>query len=256
MFFQPSKNRSKLRRGFSLVEVVIAVGIFAVAVISIIGLLLPNTKAVDDQRENDVARRLSEFVQGEMQRHVKAISANQKNGANAGEGLYDFDRLFYLGAAANRSRSLFLVATRDGSRVLVTGEDPYEAWADTYDDPYLPAAAANYRTVPAAEKLAAENNLSSDDTPGNPAGIAFRDRYFLIEVFLPTTPKHRRTDISNRVALPFVPLGVRVVWPYRLPAGPATPTSTSKYDDYDELPWLVAAPAQHSVYTFNMALTP
>ena len=256
MFVFSSNFSRRSRQGFSLVEVVIAVGIFAVAVVAILGLLLPNTKAVEDQLDNDVARRLSEYVQSELQRYANSVSENQKTGANAGEGLHDFDRLFYVGAAANRSRSLFLVATRDGSRALVTGEDPYEAWADTYDDPYVPSAATNYNTVPPTERLAAENNLVTDSTPGNPAGIAFRDRYFLIEVFLPSTPKHRRTDVDSDIALPFIPLGVKVVWPYRLPAGPDSPSSSSKYDDYDLLPWLVVPPSQHSVYTFNMALTP
>lgn len=249
------------RRGFSLVEVVVAIGIFAVAVLSIIGLLLPNTQAVEQQLEASISRRLAENIQSELQRYVRVIAENQKAVGNphAGEGMYDFDNLFYAGAPANRTNSLFLVATRDGSRVLMTGEDPYLAWNDTYNQPYVPGDASYYNAVtPASAKLAAENALVTDSTPGNPPGIAFRDRYYLIEVFLLDNPKHRQTDLTgaNRIALPFLPLGVRVVWPYRIPDGPSSPDGSSQYNDATDLPWQVVAPAKHSVFSFNLALTP
>jgi type II secretory pathway pseudopilin PulG len=247
----PTPNPIRLRRAFSLVEVVVAVGIFAVAVLSIIGLLLPNTQAVEDQIESDAARRLTENVQSELQRYLRAISEDQKGGANKGEGLRNFDNLFYSGGG---TRSIFLVGTRDGSRVLVTGEDPYLAWNDTYKNPYDPRVVGNYTTV--GSPLVAENNLITDSTSESPAGIAFRDRYYLIEVFLPETPKHRKTDVPSNVALPFLPLGVRVVWPYRIPNGPANATDTSKYNTYNDLPWLVVSPAKHSVFNFNLALAP
>jgi hypothetical protein len=224
-----------------LVEVVIALGIFAVAVIAILALLLPNTQKVEDLMDADVSRRLSENIQSELQRHSRVIA--ERNKGSARKGFDVFDDTFYNGATPNRS--VFMVATRDGQRVLVTGEDPYFAWNFTYSKTYKPDAT----TVQATTKLSAENNLNT----GNPPGIALRDRYFLIEVFLPTSPAYRKFNDTVNTGLGFLPLGVRVVWPYRLPDGPAiSPTP----DEYDKDVSVVIAPARHTVYNFNLALTP
>jgi len=255
----PVSPRRRLR-AFSLLEVVMAVGIFAVAVISIIGLLLPNTQAVTEQIESDVARRLMENVQAELQRHARVVTAAQPAGRR---GLDDFDNLFFNGAPAGRTNSLYLVATRDGSRVLLTGEDPYQAWNDTYNNPYQPDAAGNYSTVPSVDHLAAENNLiTNTTTPQNPPGIAFRDRYYLIEVYLLQAPAYPTTEaLADTAGLVFIPVGVKVVWPYRLPDGPANPTSTSDYNSRGtasapELPWQVVSPDKHSVLNFNLTISP
>lgn len=56
------------RRGFSLVEVVVAVGIFAIAVISVIGMLGPINRTVADVRESDDASRVVSIIQAELQR--------------------------------------------------------------------------------------------------------------------------------------------------------------------------------------------
>ncbi len=242
------------RRAFSLVEVVAAVAIFAFAVIALIGLLLPNTKAVDERIDNDVARRLAQNIESELRRYAGVLAyAN-----NTQKGFDDMENAFFAGGSP--TRSLFMVATRDGSRILVTGEDPYAAWNDTYVNPYRPDSAA-YTTV--AGPLAAEGNLITDSTPGDPPGIAFRDRYYLIEVFLPKSPAYRAVNVSNDVGLGFLPVSVRVVWPYRLPDGPgADPVDpSSRYNSRGtagapELPWLVVPPAQHSVLNFNLAIAP
>lgn len=245
------RSRARATRAFSLVEVVVAVGIFAFAVIAIIGLLLPNTRAVDERIESDIARRLAENVQFELQRYARVVALAQSGTAR--KGFDDLENVFFVGGVARRS--LFMVATRDGSRVLVTGEDPYEAWNDTYVDPYDPET-ATYDTVPAADRLAAENALISNTTPGTPPGIAFRDRYYLIEIFLTKSPAYRQTNLAGDVALGFLPVGVRVLWPYRLPNGPDAVHSTSEYDTYADLPWLVVSPDKHAVFNFNLAIVP
>jgi uncharacterized protein (TIGR02598 family) len=56
------------RSGFSLVEVVVAVGIFAIAIVSIIGLLVPINNSVADIRDSEDASRLSTTIQGELQK--------------------------------------------------------------------------------------------------------------------------------------------------------------------------------------------
>ncbi len=242
------------RRAFSLVEVVAAVAIFAFAVIALIGLLLPNTKAVDERMDGDVARRLAENIQSELQRYARTEAETQKSNSATNQAFNRFENNFIVGAGSERS--LFMVATRDGSRVLVTGEDPYRAWNDTYNNPYEPSNASYYGRSSISPELAAEKNLQTNSSPANPPGIAFRDRYYLIEVFLPKSPAYRETDVSGKVGLGFFPVSVRVVWPYRLPDGPAVPTTSSDYNSYDALPWLVIPPAKHSVLNFNLAIAP
>jgi type II secretory pathway pseudopilin PulG len=228
MFFRllprprPSGNSAA---AFSLVEVVIAVGIFAVAVLAIIGLLLPNTKLVGEQLDATVAQRLAQNIQLELARY---------GFRNVTDGLNDANDHIYL------------VATRDGSRVLVTNEDPFAAWNDTYNN-YDPDAGGNYDTV--AGPLAAENDLETATPPGNPPGMAFRDRYFLIEVGWPDFPQYNNNNAG------VMPLNVRVLWPYRLPNGPADLSATT-YNDDNKLPWLVVKPSEHSTMLFNVALTP
>jgi type II secretory pathway pseudopilin PulG len=219
-----SPHRSK-SRAFSLVEVVIAVGIFAVAVISIVGLILPNTKRIADQLDAQVAQRLSDNIRFELERYGFKNITSSLNAVN--------DRVF-------------LVASSDGSRVLITGEDPYTAWSETYSSSYDPDS-SSYTTV--ATKRAAENDLETATTPGNPPGLPFRDRYFLVEVGWPIHPQYKNDGGA-------VPLNVRVMWPYRLPNGPATPTSSSAYNDQANLPWRVVPPAQLSTMLFNITLTP
>jgi prepilin-type N-terminal cleavage/methylation domain-containing protein len=62
-------NRSALlkKRGFSLVEVVVAVGIFALAIVGVIGLLSPTNKAIADVSDSDNATRVVTAVQQGLQ---------------------------------------------------------------------------------------------------------------------------------------------------------------------------------------------
>ena len=58
----------KGRKAFSLVEVVVAVGIFAIAVVAIIGLMVPINQSVAGVRDGDDAVRVASIVQAELQR--------------------------------------------------------------------------------------------------------------------------------------------------------------------------------------------
>lgn len=55
-------------RAFSLVEVVVAVGIFAIAIVSVIGLLVPINQSVADISETDDASRVAGVIEEELQR--------------------------------------------------------------------------------------------------------------------------------------------------------------------------------------------
>lgn len=56
------------RLGFSLVEVVVAVGIFALAIVGVIGLLVPTSKSITDVSDSDAASRVISAVQSGLQR--------------------------------------------------------------------------------------------------------------------------------------------------------------------------------------------
>lgn len=58
----------KTNKGFSLVEVVVAVGLFAFAVVGVIGLLAPTNRAISDVTDNDAASRAISSIQDGLQR--------------------------------------------------------------------------------------------------------------------------------------------------------------------------------------------
>ena len=60
-------NPSNKVKAFSLIEVVVAVGIFAIAIVSVIGLLVPITNSVVDVRDGDYAARLVTLAQSQIQ---------------------------------------------------------------------------------------------------------------------------------------------------------------------------------------------
>jgi type II secretory pathway pseudopilin PulG len=59
---------SRSSAAFSLIEVVVAVGIFAIAIVSIVGLLVPIRNSVSDVRDTDDAARLATLIQSELQK--------------------------------------------------------------------------------------------------------------------------------------------------------------------------------------------
>lgn len=200
--------RSSSSLAFSLVEVVVALGVFAVAIVSVIGLLAPTARAVSTVIETDVAQRLAGNVNLELQRYGFLQVAN---------GL------------PNATSRIYLVANRKGDRVLVTGEDPFTG-------------------VVATPSMPAEHKLAASATPGNPPGMALRDRYYLVEVRRATTPV--LTDDAASI-----PLSIRISWPYRLPQGPVTETA----DDYNDDPSTFLDPfssSDRSLLLLNVALTP
>ena len=89
------------KRAFSLIEVVIAVGIFAVAVATILAMLPSTTKQAAGSRDIQTAARLPDAVRVELQRLAPNMAA------------------FASFAASPRN----LVATRDGTAVRVLDAD-------------------------------------------------------------------------------------------------------------------------------------
>ncbi|HTJ79744.1 MAG TPA: prepilin-type N-terminal cleavage/methylation domain-containing protein [Rariglobus sp.] len=61
-----------LNRAFSLVEVVIAVAIFAISIVAVIGLLGPTNKSVADVHDTDDATRVVNAIQAQLQNMAEA----------------------------------------------------------------------------------------------------------------------------------------------------------------------------------------
>lgn len=74
---------STARRGFSLIEVVIATGIFALAIVAVIGLMGPMTKRAEDVIDSEVAARLSASIQSELERIGFTTGVSLTEGAGA-----------------------------------------------------------------------------------------------------------------------------------------------------------------------------
>jgi uncharacterized protein (TIGR02598 family) len=102
MITSDSPKNGSSRAAFSLVEVVVAVGIFAIAVISVIGLLGPINQSVANVKDGDDASRVVSIIQAELQR----IGVKQVND--------------YLGANTR------LYANRDGSKIGI--DDTNAPW--------------------------------------------------------------------------------------------------------------------------------
>lgn len=71
------------KKAFSLVEVVVAVGIFALSIVGVIGLLSPTNKAVADVSDSDAASRAISAIQSGLQRSGFATVAARLDGTYA-----------------------------------------------------------------------------------------------------------------------------------------------------------------------------
>lgn len=154
-----------VRRGFSLVEVVIAIGIFSAAIVSLLALLPSLVRQAGGTQDALAAQGLPDPIDLELRRMAAG----------------GFDQL--AGSipvmAAPLEKGLLLVAARDGIRVH---------------------AAASMAATP-AEVIPPE------------------DRYFAAEIW-----RFDRAPMRDEPAGAWVPLFVRVSWPYRVP-GNGAPTA-------------------------------
>lgn len=106
---------------FSLVEVVVAVGIFALAIVAVIGLLAPLGSSVTDVRDGDDASRVATSIQAGLQDEVNRLK--QQDPAN-----------YWSNFATYLNGTTILYASRDGAIVgksdseITVGPDQYNIW--------------------------------------------------------------------------------------------------------------------------------
>lgn len=94
-----SKSFRARKRGFSLVEVVVAVGIFAVAIVAVVGLVSAITKNVTEIRDGDDASRVVSNLQSKLQ---EVSFTDLRN---------------YMGDITSKAENTRIYANRDGSRI-------------------------------------------------------------------------------------------------------------------------------------------
>lgn len=71
----------RARAGFSLVEVVVAIGIFALAIVGVLGLLVPTSKNITNVADSDSASRVISAIQSGLQKTDFTTVVNSLGGA-------------------------------------------------------------------------------------------------------------------------------------------------------------------------------
>lgn len=98
-------------RAFTLVEVVVAIGVFALTIVAVVGLLAPVNRSVAEVSDSDRAAQLGDPIQTELVR---------LRDAESGDRLAAFHQAHFGGGRA----VLQLVASRQGPHaVIVTAAD-------------------------------------------------------------------------------------------------------------------------------------
>lgn len=112
------------RSAFSLLEVVIAIGIFAVGMVGVIGLFASTTKSVSNLTDAEAAANVADVLRDELTHRVRrdqsftAVAAllKKKTASNSHE-LTDADRNPNAASSDPRRDPQLLFASRDGTKI-------------------------------------------------------------------------------------------------------------------------------------------
>ena len=178
MIFPPRNIPARSsRNGFSLIEVILAIGVFALTIVAVIGLLGPIAQQVRDLQDTRVANSLPVPIREELNRvgfeHFVAVSSGSTAVA---AGAFPSDLSEDEGEPG---ACLVLYGTEDGSKVVVRGGAGVSPNAD-----------------------------------GGILEIPEADRYFLVQVF-PATGSLEYQDGPNGDA--HIAFRVLISWPYKTP---------------------------------------
>jgi type II secretory pathway pseudopilin PulG len=112
---QTSGKLCRSQRAFSLIEVVIAVGIFAVSIVAVIGLLAPANKSVSEVRDADDTTRVVNAVQSQLQ----SLAETTAGFTQVAGFLQDSAPADPANGSSWSGASYTLYANRDGSKVAL-----------------------------------------------------------------------------------------------------------------------------------------
>lgn len=169
--------------GFSLVEVILAIGVFALTIVAVIGLLGPIAQQVRDLQDTKVANSLPAPIREELNRLGFQYFVTVGSGSTS---LYEPAFPSSLGGGANgpqgeAGNSLVLYGTEDGGRVVVQGGAIYQGEAEV-----------------------------SPNADSGSMALADDQRYFMVQIF-PATGNLSYKDGDAHVAF-----RVAISWPYKL----------------------------------------
>ena len=165
----PSAFRLSPNRAFSLIEVVAAVGIFAIGMVAVMGLFAPIAKSTSNVAEAEAATQVAGFLQTKLQgQSLTAVDALFKNAISATRHqLTDFDNAASTNAGDLRLDPQLLFASRDGTKIG-SYNDPI--WAGSDADKFFEIALIRNETLsPQASTSTADDGTV---TTINPAATA------------------------------------------------------------------------------------
>ena len=190
-------NPKRRSSAFSLIEVVIAVGIFAISIVAVIGLLGPTNKSVADVRDTDDATRVINAIQSKLQTIAQTSKYPLTTSTQSG---FVYIGSTYLQLAsqvqsddANTSfdpstKTYILFASRDGSRI------------GAYND----------------------QNVWNGETPANSL------KYFEVELIRNDAAPAVLSPVTNDATAGFLAYTIRLRWPAYTPDGQRFTDNTQK----------------------------
>lgn len=115
MIMRPIHPRRTLRAAFSLLEVVVAVGIFAAGMLGVVALFTPVARSVSDTSDAEAAARMADALRLRLQEiPFLEVAALLKNSNGARHALTDADARADYNPTTDAQ---ILFASRDGSRI-------------------------------------------------------------------------------------------------------------------------------------------
>ena len=216
-----SKKRASSSKGFTLLEVVIALAVFAFLIGGLLGFLPWSVEGVSKVREQDTAYGLVDAVQIELERMGFSLV---EAGTNRLTGLYEVDFV-------DRSRDdvqfdLLLVASRSGGAVAfeqvvenqtttVLNSDQLDEGPnqDFFEKKKGGVVFFNISENDDPISLYGYDDVHKETYPWSTRWIPEEDRYFLIKCSqFPLEHRHRHHPSNG-----FLGLQIDIQWPYKVP---------------------------------------
>jgi len=162
--FEQMSPLHKIRfRAFTLLEVVVAITVFAVGMVAVIALFAPVARSVNEVSDAEAAAAVAEQLRGELSRRVLAagsfapVVALLKNATSTGHEVTNSDN--NSGASSDpRTDARLLFASRDGTKLAAYADSV----CDRSDDPPALGRGQILRTHSDSQRGSFPNNPASD----------------------------------------------------------------------------------------------
>lgn len=214
-------SSTRIPGGFSLIEVVLATGVFAVAILAVVGLLAPGQRQVAQIQDAAIASRLADAVRSELKNYDFDVIANRFASTGTPFELVANRELTLVRSLTPINLSLRLQKGGLTSDYLMTGAITANARAAGSIDPAKPNGSIPTTSFDRFVKSSPSGpNFSATTEPILAPGIPSRDRYFLIRITAATEPPAPTS--AQVAAAASLPLKITIYYPFQVPAGAAT----------------------------------